>query len=152
VGQSSQHKKALVPIVAFTFPARAVVVVRTAGKSRDLQGGDATRKRLLEAAGLARARVIAITFDHHKALERVLHYARQENPNVATIVSAADDRDLPALVTAGVGTVFPENFAAGFGFADQVLLLSGFSQEDAADVVIAVRAELSPELSGHVGI
>jgi monovalent cation:H+ antiporter-2, CPA2 family len=141
VGQSNQHKKALVPIVAFTFPARAVVVVRTAGKSRDLQGGDATRKRLLEAAGLARARVIAITFDHHKAL-----------PNVATIVSAADDRDLPALVTAGVGTVFPENFAAGFGFADQVLLLSGFSQKDAADVVIAVRAELSPELSGHVGI
>jgi hypothetical protein len=64
----------------------------------------------------------------------------------------SDDRDLPALVTAGVGTVFPENFAAGFGFADQVLLLSGFSQEDAADVVIAVRAELSPELSGHVGI
>ena len=58
----------------------------------------------------------------------------------------------PALVAAGVGTVFPENFAAGLGFADQVLLLIGFSQQDAADVLIIVRAELSPELSGHVGI
>jgi CPA2 family monovalent cation:H+ antiporter-2 len=36
--------------------------------------------------------------------------------------------------------------------ADQVLLSYGFSQGDAAQVVTAVRAELSPALIGRVGI
>jgi hypothetical protein len=36
VGQSNQHKKALVPIVAFSFPARAVVVVRSVGNEREI--------------------------------------------------------------------------------------------------------------------
>jgi hypothetical protein len=56
------------------------------------------------------------------------------------------------LVRAGAGTVFPESLAAGLSLADQVLLLSGFSQEATAEIVTAVRTALSPELSGHVGI
>jgi CPA2 family monovalent cation:H+ antiporter-2 len=53
---------------------------------------------------------------------------------------------------AGAATVFPENVAAGLALADQALLLSGFTQEDAARVITAVRAELNPELRGRVGI
>ena len=114
--------------------------------------GDASRKRVLEAAGVSRARTIVVTFDRHHAVKRLLHNAHQANPNVSSIVSATDDQDVAALVTAGAGAVFPENFAAGLGLADQVLLSCGFSQEDAADIVTTVRAELNPELSGRVGI
>jgi CPA2 family monovalent cation:H+ antiporter-2 len=114
--------------------------------------GDASRKRVLEAAGISRARMIVVTFDRRRAVERLLHNARQGNPSVSSIVSASDDQDVAALVTAGAGTVFPENFAAGLVLADQVLLSCGFSQDDAADIVTAVRAELNPELSGRVGI
>jgi CPA2 family monovalent cation:H+ antiporter-2 len=32
-----------------------------------------------------------------------------------------------------------------------VLLVCGFSHDDAANIVAAVRAELHPELRGHVG-
>ena len=49
------------------------------------------------------------------------------------------------------GTVFPENVTAGLALADQVLLVCGFSQDDAANIVTAVRAELHPELRGRVG-
>ncbi|MDB5393086.1 MAG: glutathione-regulated potassium-efflux system protein [Rhodospirillales bacterium] len=114
--------------------------------------GDASRKRVLEAAGITRARTVAITFDRRHAIERILHYARRENPGVSTIVSAADDLEISSLVRAGAGTVFPENLAAGLALADQVLLVCGLSQDSAAKIVTKVRAELSPELGGRVGI
>jgi monovalent cation:H+ antiporter-2, CPA2 family len=114
--------------------------------------GDASRKRILEAAGLTRARVIVVTFDHRHAVERLLHHVRQDGPIIPSIVSTKDDRDLLTMVAAGAAIVFPENFAAGLALADQVLLLSGFTQEDAAKVVTTVRAELSPELTGRIGL
>jgi CPA2 family monovalent cation:H+ antiporter-2 len=96
--------------------------------------------------------MIVVTFDRRRSVERLLHNARQENSNLSSIVSATDDREATTLVKAGAGTVFPENFAAGLALADQVLLSYGFSQGDAAQVVTAVRAELSPALIGRVGI
>jgi CPA2 family monovalent cation:H+ antiporter-2 len=114
--------------------------------------GDAGRPRVLEAASVSRARVVVVTFDHHKTVERLLHRARHENPAIASIVSASDDREVPVLAAIGGGTIFPENFAAGLALADQVLLMSGLTREHAAKVVTAVRAELNPELSGRVGL
>ncbi|WP_027531818.1 cation:proton antiporter [Bradyrhizobium sp. WSM3983] len=113
--------------------------------------GDAGRKRVMEAAGVARARLVVITFDRRHLIERILHYVRQQNPAVSSIVSAADDQEISSLARAGASTVFPENVAAGLALADQVLLVCGFSQDDAASIVTAVRAELHPELRGHVG-
>jgi CPA2 family monovalent cation:H+ antiporter-2 len=114
--------------------------------------GDASRKRILQGAGVSRARLLVVTFDQHGTVQRLLHNARQENPHLSSIVSATDDQDVVALATAGAGTVFPENFAAGLALADQVLLSCGFSQDNAANVITAVRAELNPELIGRVGI
>ena len=113
--------------------------------------GDAGRKRVLEAAGVARARLVVVTFDRRHAVERILHYAREQNPAVSSIVSAADDQELLPLARAGASTVFPENVAAGLALANQVLLVCGLSQDNAANIVTAVRAELHPELRGRVG-
>ena len=113
--------------------------------------GDAGRKRILEAAGVARARLVVITFDRRHAVEHILHYAREHNPTVSSIVSAADDQEILPLVRAGASTVFPENVAAGLALADQVLLVCGFSQDNAANIVTTVRAELNPELRARVG-
>ena len=113
--------------------------------------GDAGRKRVIDAAGVARARLVVITFDRRHLIERVLHHVRRYNPALSSIVSAADDQELSSLARAGASTVFPENVAAGLALADQVLLVCGFAQDDAASIVTAVRAELHPELRGHVG-
>jgi CPA2 family monovalent cation:H+ antiporter-2 len=113
--------------------------------------GDAGRKRVIEAAGVARARLVVVTFDRRRVVEHILHYVRQHNPAISSIVSAADDQEISSLARAGAGTVFPENIAAGLALADQVLLVCGFSQDDAASIVTAVRAELHPELHGRVG-
>jgi CPA2 family monovalent cation:H+ antiporter-2 len=114
--------------------------------------GDASRKRVLEAAGITRARVIVVTFDRRPTVERLLHRAREQNPNISSIVSVTDDQEVLQLVRAGAGTVFMENLAAGLALADQVLLVCGFSQDNAAHIVTTVRAELDPELKGLVGI
>ena len=113
--------------------------------------GDAGRKRVLEAAGVTRARLVVLTFDRRHAVERILHHAREQNPAVSSIVSVADDQEIISFVRAGASTVFPENVAAGLALADQVLLVCGFSQDTAANIVTAVRAELNPELRGRVG-
>jgi CPA2 family monovalent cation:H+ antiporter-2 len=113
--------------------------------------GDAGRKRVLEAAGVTRARLVAVTFDRRHAVERILHYAREQNPAVSSIVSVADDQEIISFVRAGASAVFPENVAAGLALADQVLLVCGFSQDTAANIVTTVRAELNPELRGRVG-
>jgi CPA2 family monovalent cation:H+ antiporter-2 len=68
--------------------------------------------------------MIVVTFDRRRSVERLLHNAREENPNLSSIVSATDDRDIDTLVAGGAGTVFPENFAAGLALADQVLLMA----------------------------
>lgn len=113
--------------------------------------GDAGRKRVLEAAGIARARLVVLTFDRHHAVERILHHVRAREPAIFSLVSVADDQETISIVRAGASTVFPEYVAAGLALADQVLLVCGFSRNAAANVVTAVRAELNPELRDHVG-
>lgn len=114
--------------------------------------GDAGHRRVLDDAGLTRARLVVITFSHRGAVERVLHHARDDNPILPSLVSVDDEGDLAALAAAGAGTVFPEHISAGLALADQVLLLCGIPQEGAARIITAVRAELHPELGGRVGI
>ncbi|MDB5408714.1 MAG: glutathione-regulated potassium-efflux system protein [Rhodospirillales bacterium] len=114
--------------------------------------GDASHRRILAAAGLSRARLLVVTFDRRPAVERLLDHARHENPTLPAIVSAADDRQISALVNAGAAAVFPENLAAGLALADQALLMAGYTQEEAAKTISAVRAELNPELLWRVRI
>jgi CPA2 family monovalent cation:H+ antiporter-2 len=114
--------------------------------------GDASRSRVLEAVGLARAALLVITFGECRVVERLLHNARQQGVSVPSIVSADDHKACAALAAAGAVTVFPEKLAAGLALADQVLLYCGYSRDDVAGVVTAIRAQLNPELTGHVGI
>lgn len=141
---------ARVPYIAIEHDPMRVRLARR--QNHKVVFGDAGRKRVLEAARLARARLVVVTFDHPHTVKRILHEARQQNPIVPSIVSASDDRDLTALISAGAGVVFPENFAAGLALGHQVLLHGGFDQRQAAKVITIVRAELSPELEGRVGL
>lgn len=113
---------------------------------------DAGRLRLLDAAGVARARLVIATFSYPRLVERILHHARQANPSIQALVSAADESDLAHLAKTGATAVFPESLAAGLALGNQALLLLGRSHEEAARVVTELRALLNPELEGHLGI
>lgn len=104
--------------------------------------GDARHHRILEAAGLDRALLVIITFDHLNTVERILHRIKAIEPSPASLVSTADDLDMARFARLDATAVFPENLAAGLELADRALLLCGRTQDDAARIVNTVRAEL----------
>jgi monovalent cation:H+ antiporter-2, CPA2 family len=113
--------------------------------------GDASHPEILHAAGVERTRLIVVTFDRRPGIFRLLHHVRFSNAAVPILVSVADDREAEDVAKAGATAVFPENFAAGLALADQALLLVGFTQDEAADIVRGLRAELNPKLEAVVG-
>jgi CPA2 family monovalent cation:H+ antiporter-2 len=114
--------------------------------------GDAAHRRILSAAGLAKTRLVVITFDRHRTVERILKFASEQETAIPCVVSTADDRDITSFVDAGATVVFPENLAAGLALADQSLLLCGLTREEAGQIITTLRAELNPELRKRVGI
>ncbi len=107
--------------------------------------GDAGHHRILEAAGLERAVLVVITFDNLKVVERILHRIKSLNRSPASLVSTADDLALGRFIRLDATEVFPENLSAGLELADRALLLCGKTQDDAARIVTAVRAEFVHE-------
>jgi len=114
--------------------------------------GDASRPEILRAATIKRAMLVVVTFDRRPGVFRLLRSIREQNPAAAILVSADDSRATEELAKTGATAVFPENLAAGLALADQTLLLAGFTQDEAADIIRRLRAEVNPKLEAVVGI
>ena len=114
--------------------------------------GDAGRRSILDLAGLGKATLVVITFDGSPGVERVLYYARANGQKVPSLISVADERRAAALADLGATTVFRENLAAGLALAHQALLHRGFSQNDTARFIAAVREKLNSEPPGRVAV
>src|SRR5205085_5550970 len=63
--------------------------------------GDATRREALVAAGLAKARGLAITFADTPAALKILHLVHQVRPDLPVIVRTLDDNEIDKLMAAG---------------------------------------------------
>jgi CPA2 family monovalent cation:H+ antiporter-2 len=113
---------------------------------------DAGRGGILTAAGLARARLIVLTFLSEPEAERIVRRTAADAPQVVRLANAIDEDAAARLLAAGADTVFPENLAAGLGLADQALLLCGLDQAAAAQVITDLRGRLSPALITGAGV
>src|SRR5438105_1059268 len=56
--------------------------------------GDASRREALQAAGLARARALCVTFDDVPAALKILHLVRAVRPELPVVVRTVDDSEL----------------------------------------------------------
>ncbi|MDB5424673.1 MAG: glutathione-regulated potassium-efflux system protein, partial [Phenylobacterium sp.] len=113
---------------------------------------DAGRGGMLAAAGLARARLVVLTFLNEREAEPILRRTRTDAPKVVRLANALDEDAAKRLLAAGADTVFPENLAAGLGLAHQALLLCGLDQASAARVITELRGRLSPALITGAGV
>ncbi len=87
--------------------------------------GDCTRTEVLMAAGIRRARAVAITFaDTHAAL-KVLAAIQQLKPGLPVIVRTVDENDLDRLKEAGATEVVPEVLEGALMLGSQTLLMAG---------------------------
>lgn len=113
-----------VPYLALDLDPTRVRQAQAAGET--IFYGDASRRDLLEAAGIGHARAIVITYGNVQETARVLAVAKELRPQIPSVVRAHDDSQMAALEAAGADEVIPEVTEGALMLASQTLLQIGF--------------------------
>jgi CPA2 family monovalent cation:H+ antiporter-2 len=87
--------------------------------------GDAARREVLLAAGLMRAKTLAITYDDKHSALRILRHVNDLRPDLPVVVRTAHETDIEALKQAGAAEVVAEVLEGSVMLASQALLLCG---------------------------
>jgi CPA2 family monovalent cation:H+ antiporter-2 len=87
--------------------------------------GDASKREVLVAAGLMRAKTIVVTYDDKHSALKILHHVNQMRPELPVVVRTADDTYIEELKKAGAAEVVAEVTEGSVMLASQALLLSG---------------------------
>lgn len=141
IGQSIARflvKEGFSYIAADLDPVR-VREARTAGDV--VNYGDTTRKEILEAAGLERARLLVVTYDNSQSAEKVLAQVQQLNAELPVLVRTGDDRHLEELKQAGATEVVPETLEASLMLAAHMLLLLGITSRRINQLIREARSD-----------
>ena len=128
-----------IPRFALDLDPVRVRDARAAGKP--VTYGDATRRDVLDGAGLTRARALAISFNDSALALKTLEVTRALHPTLPVIVRTMDDADLERLTRAGASEVVPESLEGSLMIGSHLLLLLGVPPERVDGYVRAVRRE-----------
>ena len=109
--------------IALDFDARHVRQAVVAGES--VVYGDASKREVLMAAGLMRAKVLVVTYDDEHSALKILHHVKSARPGLSVVVRTADDSHVETLKQAGATEVVAEVLEGSVMLASQALLLSG---------------------------
>ncbi|MEP7206085.1 MAG: monovalent cation:proton antiporter-2 (CPA2) family protein [Casimicrobiaceae bacterium] len=143
-GRSGQNLARLlskedIPVIALdSDPQR---VREAAGEGGQVIYADAGRREALMAAGLGRARAVAITFAETATALRIIHHVRSLRADLPIIVRTRDDSELDLLLDAGATEVVPEILEGSLMLASHSLLLMGTPLNRVLARVRAVREE-----------
>ncbi len=103
--------------------------------------GDAGRREALIAAGLPKARAIAVTFADTATALKILHHVQQLRHELPVIVRTVDDAELDRLTQAGATEVVPEVLEGSLMLASHLLLLLGVPLNRVLARIRAIREE-----------
>jgi len=112
-----------VPFIALDIDPQRVHEAAAAGES--VVFGDAARREVLVAAGLMRAKAIAITYSDTRSALRILDHVRSARPGLPVVVRTLDDSDMERLKAAGAAEVIPEIMEGSLMLASSTLMLLG---------------------------
>jgi CPA2 family monovalent cation:H+ antiporter-2 len=112
-----------IAFIALDHDPQRVKAAAVAGES--VVYGDASRREVLMAAGLNRAKALVVTYADVKSSLRVLHHAHEMRPDLPVIVRTLDDTDLEKLRDAGATEVVPEVLEGSLMLASHTLMLLG---------------------------
>ena len=102
--------------------------------------GDATNPVVLEAAGLARARALAVTFDDPEQALVLARRIRVLHPDLTLLLRCRDARYEEALRATGA-EVYPEGLETSLSFAAQLLMLLDLPPNEVESLMNQVRTE-----------
>ncbi len=112
-----------VPYVALDNDPDRVRAAQAGGDN--ISFGDATRAEALQAAGILRARVVAITFLGPEVAMKILGAIQSVAPNKPVVVRTQDDLHLEQMRAAGATEVVPESIEGSLMLASHALALAG---------------------------
>lgn len=87
--------------------------------------GDAARREVLLAAGLARARVVIVTYADTASALHILSHVQEARPGLPVVVRTIDDSDVQKLRDAGATEVVADLMEASLMLASSTLMLVG---------------------------
>jgi CPA2 family monovalent cation:H+ antiporter-2 len=127
-GRSGQNLARLLEaeqVPFFALDLDPVRVREAAAAGEHVVFGDAARREVLQAAGLARARALVISYaDVHSAL-RILEVVHELRPELPVIVRTVDDTDIDRLKAAGAAEVVAEIMEGSLMLASHALMVLG---------------------------
>lgn len=116
-------------------------VREAAGDAGTVVYADAGRREALLAAGLMKARALAITFADTRIALKILHHVQSSRPDLPVIVRTLDDVELDRLLDAGATEVVPEVLEGSLMLASHSLLLMGVPLNRVLARIRAIREE-----------
>ena len=96
--------------------------------------GDGTRKDVLEAAGIKRAKIVAVTTQKKETTDRIVEMIQSEYPDVILYVRSYDRAHTLELRAKGVDYEMRETFKSGLEFGRRTLEALGISEEIASSI------------------
>ena len=94
-----------------------------------------------QAAGIARARAVVVTYPEAHSAERVVRIVRAARPDIPIVVRTSDDKDVAKLKAAGATEVIPEVLESSLLIAAETLVQAGIPMRNAIQHVRTARAE-----------
>jgi CPA2 family monovalent cation:H+ antiporter-2 len=128
-----------IPFLALDSDPQRVAEAAVAGGN--VVYADAGRREALIAAGLQKARAVAIAFADNDLAMKILHQVQRARPEVPVIVRTFDDTDLDRLLKAGAAEVVPEALEGSLMLASHTLLLLGVPLYRVLERIRTVREE-----------
>jgi CPA2 family monovalent cation:H+ antiporter-2 len=124
-GQSLAHvlEAEKVPFIALDTDPERVRLAQATGEPAVY--GDASRGNTLVAAGITRARALAITFDDAPQALRLLATVRALAPQLPVLARCAHEADIERLRAAGATEVIPEIAEGSLMIASHAMALAG---------------------------
>ncbi|MFZ5502401.1 MAG: monovalent cation:proton antiporter-2 (CPA2) family protein [Pseudomonadota bacterium] len=134
--------------IALDLDSRRVHEASAAGER--VVYGDAAKHEVLQAAGLARAKALVITYDDKHSALKILQHVQQVRPDLPVIVRTVDDSNVEALKKAGAAEVVAEMLEGSLMLASQALLMTGVPLSTVVRRVQETRARRYSLMSGYL--
>lgn len=112
-----------IPYIALDLDAERVREAHTAGEP--VFYGDGGDGAVLDAVGIAKARLLVISHNDIAAARRILAHARRQRDDLPVMVRTRDETHADELRAAGATEIVPETLEAGLVLASNALLLLG---------------------------
>ena len=127
-GRSGQNlarflERESIPFIALDVDPQRIREAAAAGES--VVFGDAARREVLIAAGLLRAKALAITYSDTASALRILGHVQELRPGLPVVVRTVDDTDIDRLKEAGAAEVVAEIMEGSLMLASTALMLLG---------------------------